>query len=69
MTVRIDRDDCGKLDDVVISDVETFHMEWMDDRGVFIACYRADGTEFKFWLKSKGHIHCVMTEDEKGEPL
>ena len=56
---RIDYDDNGNLDDVALGDVEMFRLEYMDDRTIWIAVIRKDGTEDVFWLRSgkkiKGH--------------
>ena len=56
MADRIDRDDHGDLDDVVIEDVEMFRMEWMDSGCVWLRCYRKDKPDVIFWLKSKRKI-------------
>jgi hypothetical protein len=61
MSDRIDSDGKGNLDDVVIENVALFHMEWMDDKTVWMRCYKtADGysdDDVVFWLTiEKGKI-------------
>lgn len=55
---RIDNDDDGKLDDVVVSHVSMFHMEWMNDGCVWIRLYRDQKgrDDLVFWLNSKKKI-------------
>ena len=33
---RIDRNDRGELDDIVISDIETLHIEWMSGKHLWM---------------------------------
>ncbi len=55
--VRIDYDDSGNLDDVVVDSVLMFRMEWMDDDLVWIRCYRrGEKDDVVFWLKSAKKI-------------
>lgn len=61
MADRIDYDDKGRLDDVVIESVAMFHMEWMDDKTVWMRCYKTPGgysdNDVVFWLTiEKGKI-------------
>lgn len=61
MSDRIDYDDKGNLDDVVIDNVATFHIEWMDDKTVWMRCYKAakghSDDDVVFWLHvEKGKI-------------
>lgn len=53
---RIDYDDSGNLDDVVVDSVLMFRMEWMDDDFVWIRCYRRGENDVVFWLKSAKKI-------------
>jgi len=61
MADRIDFDDKGALDDVVIENVKMFHMEWMDDKTVWMRCYKTTNgfsdKDVVFWLRvEKGKI-------------
>ena len=61
MADRIDYDDKGNLDDVVIEGVAMFHLEWMDDKTVWMRCDKADkgasDDDVVFWLTiEKGKI-------------
>jgi len=55
---RIDNDDQGELDDVAVSHVSMFRMEWMSDGCVWIRLYRDQKgkDDLVFWLNSKGKI-------------
>ena len=57
MSDRIDFDDKGNLDDVVIEDVSLFHMEWMSKKTVWMRCYKKTGDGYEkdvvFWLRVK----------------
>jgi len=54
MADRIDRDDKGNLDDVVIENVAMFRMEWMSDNQVWIRLYKGESgrsdDDVVFWL-------------------
>ena len=53
MTVRIDNDVKGNLDDIAISDVTLFRMEWMDKDIVWVCAYTKDNPDgHRFWLRS-----------------
>jgi hypothetical protein len=58
---RIDFTKSGELDDVAISDVEMFRLEYMDTGSVWIRLYMRDGKDHVFWLNSsraiKGDYH------------
>ncbi len=56
MTERIDYDGSGNLDDVAISDVELFRLEYMDAKTVWIRLYRKDEKDIVFWLGARGKI-------------
>ena len=53
---RIDCNDKGDLDDIVINNVEMLHMEWMDDNTVWLRCYRKEKQDVIFWLTYKKKI-------------
>lgn len=53
---RIDYDEDGKLDDVVINDVSMFRMERMDDGLFWIRCYRDGKPDVVFYLSARGKI-------------
>jgi hypothetical protein len=67
MTVpdRFDYDSTGNLDDVVISDVTTFRMEWMDHNRVWIRCYRNGSPDVVFALVSDEKISGTHEYDEQ----
>ena len=56
MTDRIDYDEKKNLDDVAISDVTLFRMEWMASGSVWIKCYREGKPDVVFWLNSSRKI-------------
>jgi hypothetical protein len=56
MTDRIDYDETGNLDDVAVSDVELFRLEYMDDNSVWIRLYRHDKPDIVIWLGAAGKI-------------
>ena len=64
---RIDKDDKGRLDDVVITDVSTFHMEWMDEDCVWIRLYRdKEGLDdIVFYLRSKRAIRGMIERERE----
>lgn len=55
---RIDNDDKGELDDIAVSHVSMFRMEWMSDDCVWIRLYRDQKgkDDLVFWLNSKKKI-------------
>lgn len=53
---RIDYGGDGNLDDIAISNVEMFRMEWMDDNSVWIKCYRDGKPDVVFHLNARGKI-------------
>ncbi len=57
MTVRIDSDKKGDLDDIAIDDVTMFRMEWMDSGSVWICAYTEENPDgHRFWLNSPRKI-------------
>ena len=55
--VRIDLDDRDNLDDIAISDVTMFRMEWMSNHTVWVCAYTKDNPDgYRFWLNSKKKI-------------
>jgi hypothetical protein len=63
---RIDYDDKGALDDVVIGNVSCFRLEYMSDNTVWIRCCRAEGDgrpDMVFWLTARGKIKGTVEED------
>ena len=54
--VRIDYDENGDLDDIVIENVTMFRMERMSDNTFWIRCYRDNGKDVVFNLSSKKKI-------------
>lgn len=50
-------DDAGNLDDVAVSNVEMFRLEYMDRNRVWLCCYKPDGTRVSFWLSARGSIN------------
>jgi|HubBroStandDraft_1064217.scaffolds.fasta_scaffold61390_4 hypothetical protein len=53
---RIDYDQSGDLDDVVLNDVSVFRMERMDNGLIWIRCYRVGKPDVVFWLGSQSKI-------------
>jgi hypothetical protein len=53
---RIDYGEDKNLDDVVVENVTTFRMEWMDDNCVWLRCYRDGKPDVVFWLNARGRI-------------
>lgn len=61
MPDRIDYDDKGNLDDVVVEGVAMFHMEWMSNKQVWMRLYKTENgysdNDVVFWLTvEKGKI-------------
>ncbi len=63
MTDRIDYDDAGNLDDVVIENVRMFRLEYMDENRILIRLYRYDKTDLVFHLEAAGKIAGAHYED------
>ena len=53
---RIDYGKNGNLDDVAVSDVELFRLEYMDDNHIWIRLYRKKKRDIVFTLTAKGKI-------------
>lgn len=53
---RIDYDSNGNLDDIAVSTVSMFRMEWMNDGCVWIRLYREGKNDLVFWLNSDTKI-------------
>lgn len=53
---RIDYDEGGNLDDIVVNDVTMFRMEWMDSNQVWIKCYCEGKPDVTFRLSARGKI-------------
>jgi hypothetical protein len=53
---RIDYNDRGELDDIVVNDVSMFRMERMDSGKFWIRCYRDGKPDVVFWLGSTRKI-------------
>lgn len=53
---RIDYDDKGDLDDIVINNVSMFRMERMDDGNFWLRCYCDGKPDVIFSLNSKRKI-------------
>lgn len=60
---RIDYDDAGNLDDVVIENVRMFRLEYMDENRIWIRLYRYDKTDLVFHLEAPGKIAGAHYED------
>lgn len=43
----------GAVDDLVIRDVDTVHLEAMSDSEAFLAIYKQDGQEVRVWLTAR----------------
>lgn len=56
MTDRIDYDNRGGLDDIVVNHVTMFRMERMDDGCFWIRCYCDGKPDVIFWLNSAQKI-------------
>jgi hypothetical protein len=56
MTDRIDYDERGDLDDVVVNDVRMFRMERMDSGHFWLRCYRDGKPDVVFALHSTRKI-------------
>lgn len=55
-TDRIDYNERGDLDDIVVNDVAMFRMERMDGGAFWIRCYRDGKPDVVFWLNSSRKI-------------
>lgn len=53
---RVDYDDDGNLDDVVLMNVKMFRLERMTKRRIWIACYREGLPEVVIRLNSRSKI-------------
>jgi hypothetical protein len=53
---RIDHDESGELDDVVLNDVSMFRLERMDSGNIWIKCYRDGKPDVVFRLRSARKI-------------
>jgi hypothetical protein len=53
---RIDYDERGDLDDIVVNDVSLFRMERMADDTFWIRCYCDGKPDIVFWLNSERKI-------------
>lgn len=56
MTERIDYDSKGNLDDVAVSDVSMFRLEYMDRGQIWIRLYRDDASDIVIRLSSPRKI-------------
>lgn len=63
MMDRIDYDDAGNLDDVVIENVRTFRLEYMDKNRIWIRLYRDNKPDLVFHLEAAGKIAGDHYED------
>ena len=63
MMDRIDYDDAGNLDDVVIANVRVFRLEYMDDSRIWIRLYRANKPDLVFHLEAASKIAGTHYED------
>lgn len=63
MMDRIDYDDAGNLDDVVIANVRVFRLEYMDDSRIWICLYRANKPDLVFHLEAASKIAGTHYED------
>lgn len=61
---RIDLDEGGALDDVVIKNVETFRMERMSAGRFWIRLYRKDGKDIVFWLSASENNEPQPRDDQ-----
>ncbi len=60
---RIDYDHKGDLDDVAISDVTMFRLEYMDNNRIWIRCYLEDREDVIINLSSNSKINGVVERD------
>ena len=61
MSDRIDYDDNGELDDVVVNNPISIHIERMDTNQVWLCVYTADYPDgMRFWLTSKGKLEWTL---------
>lgn len=60
---RIDYDDTGNLDDVVIANVRMFRLEYMDENRIWIRLYRDNKADLVFHLEAAGKIAGAHYED------
>jgi hypothetical protein len=66
MTERVTYDDSGALDEVVVHDVATFHLEYLDDNCVWMRCTRKEGDprpDIVVKLSARGKIKGMAEED------
>ena len=56
MSDRIDYDQNGDLDDIVVNNVSMFRMERMNDGNFWIRCYRKNQADVVFSLNSESKI-------------
>lgn len=43
----------GAVDDLVVHDVRMVHLEAMSNSSAFLALYKQDGTELRYWLQAR----------------
>ena len=60
---RVDYDETGNLDDVAVSDVSLFRLEYMDDNRIWIRLYRKGTPDLVIHLESAGKISGECFED------
>lgn len=60
---RIDCDENGNLDDVALSDVTSFRLEYMDDNHVWMRIERADHPAVVINLSARGKIKGIYCYD------
>lgn len=51
--IALRKDDKGRLDDVVVNDVETFRMEFMSKNDIWLRCYLKNGKFIDFGISGK----------------
>lgn len=60
---RIDLDEAGNLDDVAVSDVSMFRLEFMSERGIWIRLYRDGRPDLVIDLQADAAIRGWCEED------
>ena len=63
MSDRIDYDDNGNLDDVVIKDVSMFRLEYMAHNKIWIKLYKNEGDDIVIWLDSRKKINGIVEKE------
>lgn len=54
--IALRNDHAGRLDDVVVKDVEMFRAEMMSDKSLWMACYLTNGERITWHVSHRGRV-------------